>query len=250
MEFIETATFDLYPADTVSLEIKIDEYGRLVSGPVMWNMDTGPGRLCSNDGELGELWDEWAESMMQRGVILCGLLPNSTSVSAIMDELFRAFKIASRAATQKVFAKRVKANAKAIAKLKLDIARKLANGEEVSDAEKAKVNVVATLGPGDLGEILWGELDENGYGAPNSPMVTSFTKAKNDEAHAKVRFMLSSFVRPTTEYLISLTSTYVCLYLFLHDLSLDFGHSPGSCSITQRYATRLAKMKRPTKRRR
>ena len=50
MEFVENATFDLYPEDTVSLVIKLDNYGRLESGPVMWTVDTGPGRLTSIDG--------------------------------------------------------------------------------------------------------------------------------------------------------------------------------------------------------
>ena len=112
MDFVKNATFDLYPEETVSLEIKIDEYRRLVCGPVMWNMDTGPGRLTSIDGPIGEVWDEWAKNMMQRGVILNGLLSNSTSVSAVMDELFRKFKIATRASTQKHFAKKIKKNAK------------------------------------------------------------------------------------------------------------------------------------------
>ena len=214
MEYIENVTFDLYPENTVSLEIKLDEHGRLVSGPVMWNMDTGPGRLCSVDGDLGELWDEWAESMMQRGVILCGLLPNSTSVSAIMDKLFRAFKIASRKATQKVFAKKIKANAKAVAKLKAEMARKLANNEEVSEAEKAKVNVVANLSPADLGEILWGVLDENGYAAPNSPMATSFTKAKIEEAQAKVCFAFVHHRISSHQQSIDLTSTFVCIFFY------------------------------------
>jgi len=186
MEFVETATFDLYPEDTVSLEIKLDEFGRLVMGPVMWTCDTGPGRLTSVDGELGPIWDEWAKKMMDKGVILNGLLPNSTSVAAVMDELFRKFKIATRAATQKVFAKKIKANAKAVTAKKLEIAQRLANDESVPASEYAKVNVVATLNPSDLGEILYGELDEDGYAAAESPIAESFTKEKIEAAHEKV----------------------------------------------------------------
>ena len=58
MEYIENVTSDLYPEETVSLEIEIDEHGRLVMGPVLWTIDTGPSRLTSVKGELGEAWDE------------------------------------------------------------------------------------------------------------------------------------------------------------------------------------------------
>ena len=38
-DMIENITFDLYPQETVSLEIEVDEHGRLVKGPVMWTME-------------------------------------------------------------------------------------------------------------------------------------------------------------------------------------------------------------------
>lgn len=190
MEYIENVTFDLYPEETVSLTIKFDEFGRLIQGPVFWMVDTGPGRLTSIDGPLGLIWDAWAKRMMEKGIILNGLLPNSTSVSAVMDELYRAFKISFRAATQRVFAKKIKANAKKVAAKKLDIATRLANKESVPASEYRKINVVATLDPSDLGEILYGKLDENDYGAPSSPIVQCFTPEKIKEAHEKVRATL------------------------------------------------------------
>ena len=120
-EMVENITFDLYPEETVSLEIKVDEHGRLVKGPVMWTMDTGQGRLANLDNES---WDAWAALMINRGVIINGLLPNSTTVLAIMDDLYCAFNAILRKSTHGHYVKKIKANSKATTKRTLEIARK------------------------------------------------------------------------------------------------------------------------------
>ena len=51
----------------------------------MWTMNTGQGQLANLDDEG---WDKWAESMRDQGVVINGLLPNSTAVMAITDKLF------------------------------------------------------------------------------------------------------------------------------------------------------------------
>jgi hypothetical protein len=113
VEFAENATFDLYPSETISLCVEIDEHGRLIKGPV--------------------------------------------TVSAIMDELYRAFKIALCASTHNVFARKIKANAKAITRRKLVIAQKVARGEVVTKQERGKVPSSVGLNPGDYGKILYGQ---------------------------------------------------------------------------------------------
>ena len=40
-QLIKDVPFDLYPKETMSLEIEIDRCGRVVKGPVMWTMHTG-----------------------------------------------------------------------------------------------------------------------------------------------------------------------------------------------------------------
>ena len=50
-------TYDLYPRDTVSFDVKYDKHGCLFTGPVMWTVGTGPRRLISNEREMGEEWD-------------------------------------------------------------------------------------------------------------------------------------------------------------------------------------------------
>ena len=148
-------------------------------------MDTGQGRLANLDDEG---WDEWAESMMNQGVIINGLLPNSTAVMAIMDELFRAFKNSLQASTHKHYAKKIKVNAVQISRRKAEIARKIAGGIEVTEAEKAKTRSVVGLNPMDLGPILYGELSGKGDPHPSSPIATAFTREKIMEAHRKLGF--------------------------------------------------------------
>ena len=136
MEMTKEVTFDLCPRETVSLAIKIDKHGRLKTGPVMWTADTGPGRLTSVEGELGKEWDRWSTEMLRDGIILNGLLPNSTEVTAVTDELFNSFKCATRGNTHNVFACKIKANAKTVGRRKLDIAKRLAEGLEVPPKEQ------------------------------------------------------------------------------------------------------------------
>ena len=105
----------------------------------------------------------------------------------VMDELFGAFKMATRRSTQLVYAKKIKANSRAVRLKKLQISQRRARNEEIPASELDKVNVVTTLNLGDLGGILYGKLDDDGYGNPNSSMATAFTKEKIDKAMAKVR---------------------------------------------------------------
>ena len=65
-QLIEDTTFDLYPKETVALAIKVNDHGRLLTGPVMWTMDTGQGRMANLEDEG---WDKWAEEIQNKGVI-------------------------------------------------------------------------------------------------------------------------------------------------------------------------------------
>lgn len=151
----------------------------------MWTMDTGRGQPANLDDEE---WYEWAMKMLSKGVILNGLIPNATSISAIMNELFRAFKSGLRISTHQHYTKKIKANAKAITRLKFYIAEKFSSGAAVSEAErtKAKATYIFSLNPGNLGPILFGKLSSDGYAAPDAPIFKAFTKDKILEAHQKV----------------------------------------------------------------
>ena len=123
-----------------------------------------------------------------KGVILNGLLPDATSVLAIMDDIFRASKNVFRLSTYQHFTRKTKATTKAILRRNSNIADKIAAGIEVTEAEqkKAKYRLIVGLNPGDLGPILFRKLPKDGYYASNAHIITAFTKGKVLEAHRKV----------------------------------------------------------------
>ncbi len=190
LKYIEQMTLQLYPKDTLSPTCEFDSEGNLVKGPVLWITDTGPGRLAKPDSdyrnEKGETYDEIMERFAKMGIIITGLLPNSTAVTAVMDELFRAFKNATRAAAQIVYARKIKDNARQVIEKKKDLARRYSKGEKIPPAELKKVNVVVSLDRKDLGEILYGELDDQGLPHQDSPIAKHFTPEKINQALHKV----------------------------------------------------------------
>lgn len=188
--YIESMTLLLYPEETLFPTFEFDSNGNLVKGPVLWITDTGPGRLAKVDSdfrnEKGETYDDILKRFAKMGIFILGLLPNSTAVTAVMDELFRAFKNATRASAQAVYARKLKVNARAVIAKKKDLALRHSKGEKILASEIKKVNTVVTLDRSDLGEILYGELDEHGLPHIQSPIATHFTREKINQAMYKV----------------------------------------------------------------
>ena len=60
---------------------------------------------------------------------------------------------------------------------------------EATAAAQARAVSVASLNPGDLGEILFGKLTDDGLPATDSPVAVAFTKEKIVNAHKKVQYM-------------------------------------------------------------
>jgi hypothetical protein len=69
MEYIEETTYKLFSKEAVSLEIVWDDYGRVVSGPVLWILDTGNGRIVKNAIKEPEC-DKWAKRMHETGILI------------------------------------------------------------------------------------------------------------------------------------------------------------------------------------
>jgi hypothetical protein len=69
MEYIEETTYKLFSKEAVSLEIVWDDYGHVVSGPVLWILDTGNGRIVKNAIKEPE-WDKWAKRMHETGILI------------------------------------------------------------------------------------------------------------------------------------------------------------------------------------
>ena len=81
-----------------------------MSGPILWIVDSGPGRLAALSLD-DPSWDKAMRELKALGILIIGLLPDSTSVTAVIDDLFSPFKQIIWVATQKIFAAKVKAQA-------------------------------------------------------------------------------------------------------------------------------------------
>ena len=126
--------------------------------------------------------------MQEKGIIINGLLPNSTAVMTIMDELFRAFNGALKHLIHSHYAKKTKANAKQVQRRKAEIASNIARGEDASETKLAKTRSVVRLNQMDLSPISFGELTKDGFTNPSPPIATGFTKEKVMAAHRKLGF--------------------------------------------------------------
>ena len=70
----------MYP--NISPEYKLDEKGNIISGPVLINTDTGPGRLCPNFANV-----ECREKLEKLECHIILTIPNATSISAEIGAL-------------------------------------------------------------------------------------------------------------------------------------------------------------------
>jgi hypothetical protein len=50
----------MFDKSQVSLYVRRDQYGRIISGPVLWIVDMGPGGIAANAIDMPE-WDVWAQ---------------------------------------------------------------------------------------------------------------------------------------------------------------------------------------------
>ena len=99
-EYVQNVILPLYP--NISPEVVRDDGGRLLSGPVWVNCDSGPGRLAASYSNI-----EWRTQMKDVGLHLGLGCPNGTSVGQVMDDLFQTFKGACRTSTQELFNQKV-----------------------------------------------------------------------------------------------------------------------------------------------
>ena len=173
----------MYPKESVSLEIKFDAQGHLITGPVLWTTDMAPGRIAANAIMECLKWDRWARKVNLLEVLIVLLLPNSTAISALMDFLFGPFKAGCHEMAQIVFAARVYAHAKEVERIK----KVMADSSMPSKEEKKTLKSTVRLEPEDVGKIVFGELqDDTRLPHPNSSFSKHFTPEKIGHGAAEV----------------------------------------------------------------
>ena len=89
----------LYP--NIIQEWVFDEKGGILSGPVLIKTDASPGRLCANFANI-----DFRQKLERMGCHIILSLPNATSVSAEMDDLYQEYKGCCRQKSQEVFQKK------------------------------------------------------------------------------------------------------------------------------------------------
>ena len=99
-KIIEDVYVSLYP--NFHKVVKRDHNGKLLAGPVFLNTDSGQGRLVASFSSL-----EFRERMKDTGVYLFLGLPNSTSCTQELDQLYQEFKGKNRSKTSKIFSKKL-----------------------------------------------------------------------------------------------------------------------------------------------
>lgn len=195
--FISTVLFykTLYK-DTIAPKFEWDG-DRIVKGPIAIKSDSGPGRQCKSQRSI-----KFRRDMHLEGVHIFPGLPNTTSCTQEMDDIFQQFKGDCDTQAQEVFARKTYEKAAAIeykAKEK-ELARE--RGEAIApEVEGIRVSV-AHLTNNDLPEILNGKPGEP---IDKRPFDKNFTPGKifrcwmnigwtpftrNALKHKKVRHML------------------------------------------------------------
>ena len=77
--------------------------GKLLSGPVVLKLDSGPGRIVASHASILK-----REQYFDMGLIILAGLPNSTSVQQEMDALYGPFKSATYARGEHVLMEKIK----------------------------------------------------------------------------------------------------------------------------------------------
>ena len=100
-KIIEEVVVPLYP--DLHHEAVFDEEGNWFKGPVLFKTDTGKGHLSKTAENI-----EYREHMNKIGILIYLSLPNATSVTAEMDDLYSLYKPSCHIRTKKVFGGKLK----------------------------------------------------------------------------------------------------------------------------------------------
>ena len=163
--YTEKILLELYP--NLSPDWQFGDDGKVLKGPVLIKTDMGPGRLIATNENV-----DWRKDLCKRGVYYLGSCPNSTSVTAEMDDQFGSYKGACRISAQRCY------NEKLWERM-LKIKEKRSNPNIV-------VPSTCSLSPADLSMITNGKEDDP---IDQKPFDKVFTKKNNLKAWSNIGFV-------------------------------------------------------------
>ena len=167
-QYIKKCIVSLYP--DIAKEWDIDEQGNVIAGPILIKTDAGPGRLCANFSNV-----DFRKQLNDMGCHIILSLPNATSVSAELDDIYRDYKASCRARTQKLYSDKV-------------YRRMLKIRENNARAQNDPHEVVKPVGlnQGDIPTIVMGT---EGDAIVDRPFLHTFTKDRMQKAWDNIGFV-------------------------------------------------------------
>ena len=192
-DYVERVVLPLFP--NINKTAKFDPLtGKLLCGPVLLKVDSGPGRMIANMQSLSKR----AEFLEQGLFILMGL-PNATSVNQEMDALYGAFKSATYARGELILTERLRLkglqnSARAAAAVTPVEEQGGADDDEEGGEQdgaapvggRDRNTILVSMGFDDLATVVNGKQDDE---IGMKPFATNFTKEKILASWSKVGFV-------------------------------------------------------------
>jgi hypothetical protein len=183
IEYIEKVVLPLYP--NISKTTKFDPVnGRLLCGPVILKVDSGPGRIVASEESISKRAD-----FLEMGLYILMGLPNATSVQQEMDALYGAFKSATYARGEVILIEKMRDQANHRSRMLEEEADEddEATEEEPADgANTGRAEGVLSLGFNDLATVVNGRENDD---VSLKPFDKCFTKEKILGSWRKVGFI-------------------------------------------------------------
>jgi hypothetical protein len=183
-DYISNVIMPLYP--NLSKATAFDPItGKLLHGPVILKIDSGPGRIVATLVSL-----EQRAALFQKGLIILAGLPNATGVQQEMDALYGPFKSATYRRGEQVLTIKLRDRGLALAEQR----RLQQQGERLMPHQRTNARPAAAappailaLGFSDLARIVDGEVGE--LDVKSRPFTNCFTQDKVLSAWNKIGFV-------------------------------------------------------------
>ena len=178
-DYIERVVLPLYP--NISKHARFDpNTGKLLCGPVILKVDSGPGRIIANLESITK-----RAEFLEMGLLILMGLPNATSVNQEMDALYGAFKSATYARGEIILTQRLRMrglqNVAAHQARQHDV-----DADEHQDVVGRVVPPPLAMNFEDLSTIVDGNVDD---AIELKPFTRNFTREKILGSWAKVGFV-------------------------------------------------------------
>ena len=166
-DFINQVILPLYP--NISKTAAFDPTGKLLHGPVILKLDSGPGYIVAlHDSILRR------EALAEMGLIIMAGLPNATSVQQDMDVLYGAFKSATYGRDEVLLMEKMRRRGAT------------ARNANAREAAAAAGSSILSLGFEDLAVIVNGRTDDD---ISQRQFDKCFTEEKILQAWCKVAWL-------------------------------------------------------------